>query len=115
MSDAIHSGSSAVFDEAGQLVRESRLFAATRRIAGVLARALEGSRVVAATRSRAAEFAQLAVRSRLRILGVMLLCAAGTNAVLLLFVPRHMTPAPPFVMPVVAGLAAALLIVRSSR
>ena len=115
MNDAIHSGSSRAFDEAGQLVRESRLFAATRRLAGVLARALEGSHVVAAARSRAAEFAQLAVHFRLRILGVTLLCAAGTNAVLLLLVPRHMAPAPPLVMPVVAGLAAVLLIVRSSR
>jgi len=115
MSDAIHSGVSRQFDEAGQLVRESRLFGAIRRIAGVLDRLFEGSRVVAATRSRAGEFARLAVRTRLRVLGVMLLCAAGTNAVLLLFVPWHMAPAPPFVMPTVAGLAAVLLIVRSSR
>ena len=115
MSDATHSGSNRPFDEGEQLVRESRLFAATRRLGGVLARVLEGSRVIAAARSRAAEFAQLAVHSRLRILGVALLCAAGTNAVLLVFVPRHMTPAPPFVMPVVAALAAVLLIVRSSR
>jgi hypothetical protein len=115
MSDTIHSGLSRQFDEAGQLVRESRLFAATRRLAGVLGRLLEGSRVVAAARSRAGEFSQLAVRTRLRMLGVMLLCAAGTNAVLLLFVPWHMAPAPPFVMPAVAGLAAVLLIVRSSR
>jgi hypothetical protein len=115
MSGKIPSAFDEQFDDAGRIVRESRSFVAIRRLAGVADRLLEGSRLVAAARARTREFVQLVAPVRLRIVGVVLLSAAITNAVLLLFVPRQMAPAPPFAVPIVAGLGAVLLIVRSSR
>src|SRR5262245_31373608 len=112
---APHSGSDRQFEVAAQIVRESLALALIRRVAGLTRRLLDESRAVAVMRSRSHEFSQLASPARLRIVGMMLLCAAVTNAVLLAFVSRQTAPAPPFLVPVVAGLAAILLMVRSSR
>src|SRR5689334_1763409 len=114
MSD-LHSGPDPHFEVAAQIVCDSRVFALIRRVAGWTVRLLEESRAVAVTRSRSHEFSRLAAPTRLRIAGLMLLCAAITNAVLLAFVSRQMAPSPPFLVPVVAGLAAILLMARSSR
>lgn len=114
MSD-LHSGPDRHFEVAAQIGRESRVFALIRRVAGWMFRLLEESRAVAVTRSRRHEFSRLAAPARLRIAGLMLLCAAITNAVLLTFVSRQTAPSPPFLVPVLAGLAAILLMARSSR
>jgi hypothetical protein len=103
------------FEHAAGLMRESLLFVLVRRAADAARRSIDESRGATAIRSMVDQFGGLAAAARLRIVGVFLLSAACVNAVLLLMVPRSMAPAPPFAMPVVAGVAALVMIIKSSR
>jgi len=102
-------------NEAARLARESFVFAMTRRVTAAFGRWLGTSLAATAVRAAAGRFAQLTIADRRRFVGVLLLTAAGTNAVLLLFVSRQMAPAPPFAMPAIAGAAGLLVILRASR
>ena len=96
-------------------LRESASFRVLVRLEGLARRLIGGSSVVAATRSWRDRFMRLEAPVRMRLVGVFLICAALTNAVLLLVLPRQVAPAPPFAMPILAGAVAMVLLVRSSR
>jgi len=96
-------------------LRESASFRLLERLDGLARKLSGGSSVVAAMRSWHDRFVRLAAPVRMRLVGVFLICAALTNGVLLLVLPRQVAPAPPFAMPILAGAVAMVLIVRSSR
>ena len=96
-------------------LRESASFRLMERLDDLARRLFGGSFIVSAMRSWHDRFVRLAAPVRMRLVGVFLICAALTNAVLLLVLPRQVAPAPPFAMPILAGAVAMVLLVRSSR
>jgi hypothetical protein len=103
------------FSEAARLVHASLTVTALRRATHATAALVEQSRIAAVVQSVRRDVRRFTLAARLRIAGVVLLAAAVTNAVLLLFLPRSMAPAPPFAMPAAAGIAAIVLLIKSSR
>jgi hypothetical protein len=102
------------FHQAARLARESATFRAVERATGITARWIEGSLVAKSARAKRDAFAKLALPLRLRIVGLLLLCAALTNASLLALLPRQQAPMLPFAVPALVALVGILLMMASS-
>ena len=111
---AIHDGLDHERHDTARLVRESATFRLVERVVDTGTRWVQGSSAVIATRARRDRFAQLTVPTRLRLVGLLLVCAALTNVSLLFLLPRQLGPALPFAVPGLAVLAGLLLMAASS-
>lgn len=112
--EAVHDGLDREFDGTARLVHDSAIFRLMERVIAMGTRLLQGSSAVMRARGQRDRFAQLPMSARLRIVGLLLLCAALTNAGVLLVLPRQLTPALPFAMPGLAALAGIFLMAASS-
>jgi hypothetical protein len=111
---AIHDGLDHELHDIARLVRESATFRLVERVIDTGTRWVQGSSAVIATQGRRDRFAQMTVPTRLRIVGLLLVCAALTNVGLLFLLPRQLGPALPFAVPGLAALAGLLLMAASS-
>jgi hypothetical protein len=102
------------FRRASELARESWLFRIGAGAVGAGARAWNGSRAVRVTRSSVRELSALGLALRLRLIGLLVLSAAITHAVLLLLVPPSLAPAAPLAV-LLATAVLALLLATGSR
>jgi hypothetical protein len=102
------------FRHASELARASRLFQLAADAADTGARAWDRSQAVRSARAAVRELSLLAIVDRLRLIGLLVLCATITHAVLLWFVPRSLAPAAPLVVQLLA-LAAALALIAGPR
>ncbi len=99
------------FRHASELARASWLFQRVADAARAGARAWDGSRIVHVTKASADGLSRVPIAGRLRIVGLLLLIAAATHAILLLFIPQQLTPVVPFgAALLVAGAAIALVV-----
>jgi hypothetical protein len=103
------------FRRASELARASWMFQLVAGVARAGALAWNESRAIREARATVGQLSSLAIAVRLRLVGLFVLAAAVTHAVLMLFVPPSLAPAVPYTVPMIGALLAIVLVIASRK